>query len=164
MTKKEKKKIDNTSLNLCKNIKNNVSLLSQNELNEIFKILHKNDSKYTKNNNGVFVNLNWLDNDILVEIDNYINFCIKSNKEIKKHEIMKNIYNENMNKKKNYNPITENTEEKILDKNETVIDVEKTNKISSSMKFYLFKKKFQKKVINVTNLNNVLTHEKNLIT
>jgi hypothetical protein len=164
MTKKEKKKIDNISLNLCKNIKNNVSLLSQNELNEIFKILHKNDSKYTKNNNGVFVNLNWLDNNILIEIDNYINFCIKSNKEIKKHEIMKNIYNENMNKKKNYNPITENNEEKILDKNETVIDTEKVNKISSSMKFYLFKKKFQKKVINVTNLNNVLTHEKNLIT
>ena len=164
MTKKEKKKIDNTSLNLCKNIKNNVSLLSQNELNEIFKILHKNDSKYTKNNNGVFVNLNWLDNNILIEIDNYINFCIKSNKEIKKHEIMKNIYNENMNKKKNYNPITENTEVKTLEKNEYVIDVEKTNKISSSMKFYLFKKKFQKKVINVTNLNNVLTHEKNLIT
>ena len=164
MTKKEKKKTDNTSLNLCKNIKNNVSLLSQNELNEIFKILHKNDSKYTKNNNGVFVNLNWLDNNILIEIDNYINFCIKSNKEIKKHEIMKNIYNENMNKKKNYNPITENTEEKTLEKNENVIDVEKTNKISSSMKFYLFKKKFQKKVINVTNLNNVLTHEKNLIT
>ena len=147
MTKKEKKKIDNTSLNLCKNIKNNVSLLSQNELNEIFKILHKNDSKYTKNNNGVFVNLNWLDNNILIEIDNYINFCIKSNKEIKKHEIMKNIYNENMNKKKNYNPITENTEEKTLEKNEYVIDVEKTNKISSSMKFYLFKKKFQKKLL-----------------
>ena len=63
------------------------------------------------------LDLNWLDNDILVEIDNYINFCIKSNKEIKKHEIMKNIYNENMNKKKNYNPITENTEEKILEKN-----------------------------------------------
>ena len=164
MTKKDKKKIDNTTLNLCKNIKNNVSLLSQNELNEIFKILHKNDSKYTKNNNGIFVNLNWLDNDILIEIDNYINFCIKSNKEIKKHEIMKNIYNENMNKKKNYIPITENNEEKILDKNETVIDTEKVNKISSSMKFYLFKKKFQKKVINVTNLNNVLTHEKNLIT
>ena len=66
MTKKDKKKIDNTTLNLCKNIKNNVSLLSQNELNEIFKILHKNDSKYTKNNNGIFVNLNWLDNDILL--------------------------------------------------------------------------------------------------
>jgi hypothetical protein len=164
MTKKDKKKIDNTTLNLCKNIKNNVSLLSQNELNEIFKILHKNDSKYTKNNNGIFVNLNWLDNDILIEIDNYINFCIKSNKEIKKHEIMKNIYNENMNKKKNYIPITENNEEKILDKNETVIDTEKVNKISSSMKFYLFKKKFQKKIINITNLNNVLTHEKNLIT
>ena len=54
--------------------------------------------------------------------------------------------------------------EKILDKNETVIYTEKVNKISSSMKFYLFKKKFQKKVINVTNLNKVLTHEKNLIT
>jgi len=164
MTKKDKKKNENVTLNICNNIKNNVSLLSQNELNEIFKILHKNDSKYTKNNNGVFVNLNWLDNDILIEIDNYINFCIKSNKEIKKHEIMKNIYNENMNKKKNYNNITENNNENKIEKIEPLIDIEKTSKISSSMKFYLFKKKFQKKVINVTNLNNVLTHEKNLIT
>ena len=144
MTKKEKKKIDNTSLNLCKNIKNNVSLLSQNELNEIFKILHKNDSKYTKNNNGVFVNLNWLDNDILVDlINNYINFCIKSNKEIKKHEIMKNIYNENMNKKK-ITILLLKILKKKHQKKQNVIDVEKTNKISSSMKFYLFKKKFQK--------------------
>ena len=164
MTKKDKKKNENVTLNICNNIKNNVSLLSQNELNEIFKILHKNDSKYTKNNNGVFVNLNWLDNDILIEIDNYINFCIKSNKEIKKHEIMKNIYNENMNKKKNYNNITENNNENKIEKIEPLIDIEKTNKISSSMKFYLFKKKFQKKVINTTNLNNVLTHENNLIT
>jgi hypothetical protein len=164
MTKKDKKKNENVTLNICNNIKNNVSLLSQNELNEIFKILHKNDSKYTKNNNGVFVNLNWLDNDILIEIDNYINFCIKSNKEIKKHEIMKNIYNENMNKKKNYNNITENNNENKIEKIEPLIDIEKTSKISSSMKFYLFKKKFQKKVINTTNLNNVLTHEKNLIT
>jgi len=164
MTKKDKKKNENVTLNICNNIKNNVSLLSQNELNEIFKILHKNDSKYTKNNNGVFVNLNWLDNDILIEIDNYINFCIKSNKEIKKHEIMKNIYNENMNKKKNYNNITENNNEKKIEKIEPLIDIEKTSKISSSMKFYLFKKKFQKKVINTTNLNNVLTHENNLIT
>jgi len=95
-----KKNNENNKIDLCKKIQNDIALLSQNELNEIFKILYNNDSKYTQNNNGIFVNLNWLEYDIIIQINNYIDFCIKSHKEIKKHEIMKNMFNENLNKKK----------------------------------------------------------------
>lgn len=151
---------------LCKYIQSNINNLSQDELYEIFKILYNNNSNYTKNNNGIFVNLNWLDRNILLKIYNYINFCIKSHKEIKKHEIMKNLYNENLNKSKN-----KIKKEEIYNENNIVINEENTinntkniNKISSSMKFYLFKKKFLKKQITTNNNNcNTLIYEKYLI-
>ena len=141
---------------LCKKIQSDILLLSQNELNEIFKIVHKNKSKYTQNNNGVFVNLNWVDYKIVVQINNYIDFCIKSHKEIKKHEIMKNMYNENLNKKKK-------DDDNICDldiKESLIENTVKNSKISSSMKFYLFKKKFQKKIQTSINYTNVLSPEK----
>jgi len=151
-----KKNNENNKIDLCKKIQNDIALLSQNELNEIFKILYNNDSKYTQNNNGIFVNLNWLEYDIIIQINNYIDFCIKSHKEIKKHEIMKNMFNENLNKKKM-------EIEDIVCDNDTKDAVPENNlkvqKISSSMKFYLFKKKFQKKNLTSFNYTNVLLHE-----
>lgn len=151
-----KKYNENNKIDLCKKIQNDISLLSQNELNEIFKILYNNDSKYTQNNNGIFVNLNWLEYDIILQINNYIDFCIKSYKEIKKHEIMKNMFNENLNKKKIeiQDIVCENESKEIINENNA-----KNQKISSSMKFYLFKKKFQKKNITCINYTNVLFHE-----
>ena len=151
-----KKNNENNKIDLCKKIQNDISLLSQNELNEIFKILYNNESKYTQNNNGIFVNLNWLEYDIILQINNYIDFCIKSHKEIKKHEIMKNMFNENLNKKKMEieDIVCENESKEIIPENNT-----KVQKISSSMKFYLFKKKFQKKNITSFNYTNVLFHE-----
>ena len=165
-----KKKINQISSNverleLCKNIQTSINNLSQNELNEIFKILYNNNSTYTKNNNGIFVNLNWLNDDILLQLHNYTIFCIKSHKEIKKYEIIKNMYNETINKNKNK---TEKNDDILLDNNiDETIHVNKISKISSSMKFYLFKKKFLKKNINNTlsnnNIYNLLTHEEYLI-
>ena len=155
-----KKNNENNKINLCKKIQNDISLLSQNELNEIFKILFNNDSKYTQNNNGIFVNLNWLEYDIIVQINNYIDFCIKSHKEIKKHEIMKNMYNDNLNKKKmEVDDILDNNDSKEVVPENNV----KVQKVSSSMKFYLFKKKFQKKNQITFNYTNVLSHEKILL-
>ena len=80
-------------IDLCKKIQSNIANLSSNEIDELFKILYKNNSNYTKNNNGIFVNLNWIDEEILIEINNYINFCLKSQTEINKYEIMKNLLN-----------------------------------------------------------------------
>ncbi len=178
LKKKEKKKESNeyietniqkedsiNRLDICNNIQANIINLSQNELYEIFKILYKNDSIYTKNNNGVFVNLNWLDYDILKQIYYYINFCIKSHKEISKYELMKNMYNENLNKKKYKVDNEENFDENSYDEKniENQIINTKSLKISSSMKFYLFKKKFLKKYTNVNNVSNLLSYEEYLI-
>ena len=76
--KENQKKIENDKIELCKKIQWHISSLSQTELYEIFKILYDNNSNYTKNNNGIFVNLNWLNIDILNQINNYIILIIKN--------------------------------------------------------------------------------------
>ena len=127
--------MENTDKNeIYKNIKNGLANLSQNELEEIFKIVYSNNN-YSKNNNGIFINLCLLDNETLIKINNYINFCIKSHNEINKYEDLCNMLNDSINNK-------DKQEEQIID----ISDIAKINKqkISSSMKFYLLKKKFQK--------------------
>jgi len=123
-----------------------------NELEEIFKIIYKNNNNYSKNNNGIFINLCWLDNDTLIKINNYINFCIKSHNEINKYEDLCNMLNDSINKDKQ--------EDQIID----ITDISKINKqkISSSMKFYLLKKKFQKQQL-ATNIESYLTYDECLI-
>lgn len=152
MKNKEKKSIDknienkHNNIELCKKIQNNIHKLCLNEIDEIFKILHKHNSDYSKNNNGIFINLNWLDKNILEEIDNYINFCLLSQNEITKYEVMKNLLNDTMNhKEKEHNDIID-IEENTNNSNINIIN--NKNRVSSSMKFYLLKKKFLKKKYN----------------
>jgi hypothetical protein len=154
--------MDNKKLELCRYIQNNISKLCQTEIDEIFKILHKNNSTYTQNNNGIFVNLNWIDVEILQQLHDYVSFCIKSQTEISKYEMMKNMLNNSMvNKEKHENDI-------VLACNYTSNIIQNTGskipKVSSSMKFYLLKKKFMKKnTIVSTNMNNVLNYEEYVI-
>jgi len=149
--------MDTTNVELCKYIQSNISKLCQTEIDEIFKILYKNNSTYTQNNNGIFVNLNWVDPGILKQIHDYISFCLTSQTEINKYEIMKNMINDSMINR-----------EKSDEKNSLVysntsnvsINTVKQSKISSSMKFYLLKKKYLKHNAYVSNnINNVLNHE-----
>jgi len=144
---------------LCKDIKNKLENLTSNELEEIFKIIYKNKSNnFSKNNNGIFINLIWLNNDTLIEIDNYINFCIKSHNEINKYEVICNMLNDSINNK---DKIDENIIEPINN------DISKLpnnkQKISSSMKFYLLKKKFQKQQL-TANIESYLTHDEYIMT
>ena len=64
--------MNSNKIELCRKIQSNINNLCPNEIDEIFKILHKNNSNYTKNNNGIFVNLNWIDDEILEQLNNYI--------------------------------------------------------------------------------------------
>jgi hypothetical protein len=141
---------------MCKMIKNNINNLNSNELEEIFKIIYKSNNNYSKNNNGVFVNLSWLDNDTIIKINNYIDFCIKSHNEISKYEIICNNFSDVINNKdKLYDNNFEN--------NETIIKNNK-QKVSSYMKFYLLKKKYMKQATTIVNKNEkTLTHEEYLI-
>lgn len=151
---------DFCNIEICKFIKNNINKLCHTEIDEIFKIIHNNNSKYTQNNNGIFINLNWLDETILMQIYNYINFCLKSQSEINKYELMKNMLNDTIiNKEK----IEEKPEILLNTSNNTTLLVSK-NKVSSSMKFYLLKKRYLKKNIIVPSIiDNILTHEEYLI-
>jgi len=137
-------------IEISNNIKNNISNLNNNELEEIFKIIYKNNNNYTKNNNGVFINLNWLNDETLNQINNYINFCIKSHNEINKYEDICNMLNESINNKEEIINDANNSNNKIVINNK--------QKVSSSMKFYLLKKKFQKQQLQ-SNIENYLTYD-----
>ena len=142
---------------ICNNIKTRIANLSQNEIEEIFKIIYKNNNNYSKNNNGIFINLSWLDMETIIKIDNYINFCIKSHNEINKYEVICNMLNDSINSK---DKVDENITENLnLDTNKIMINKQK---ISSSMKFYLLKKKFQKQQL-TANIESYLTHDEYII-
>jgi hypothetical protein len=215
-------------MELCKTIQANVSKLTDNENLELFKIILDTNANYTKNNNGVFLNLNWIDEELLIKINNYISFCIKSQNEISKYELMKTLLNESINAKetngdddyrKCYTSCVsgesgersergENGESSAKGENggdggdssersengersesgancDTIVSgdlnnasndnnvingatsniVNQKHKFSSSMKFYLLKKKFMKQNISYAAcIDNDLTYEDYLIT
>ena len=168
-------------IDLCKTIQTNVSKLTENEILELFKIIVDTDANYTKNNNGVFLNLNWVDEELLNKINNYILFCIKSQNEISKYELMKTLLNDSINTKENIvdndadistivnngTDSVNNYTDVINDNNISIVpsNINQKQKFSSSMKFYLLKKKFMKQNINFnTCLDNDLTYEEYLIT
>jgi hypothetical protein len=138
-------------LELCKKIKEELGNLNQNELEEVFKIIYKTNNNYSKNNDGVIINLSWINEDILNQIYNYIIFCIKSHNEINKYEILCNNFSDVINNKDKI----DDTEIEISNKNK--------QKISSYMKFYLLKKKFSKHTIVNTKFDKTLTHEEYLL-
>jgi hypothetical protein len=139
---------------LCKKIKDNISLLNQNELEEIFKMIYKSNNNYSKNVNGININISNLDENILIEIENYINFCIKTHNEISKYENICNSFIDVINKDKPDEIFTEVPENSNKNK----------QKISSYMKFYLLKKKFTKNLnTHLNKIDKYLTHEEYLI-
>lgn len=203
-------------IDLCKTIQANVSKLTDNENLELFKIILDTNANYTKNNNGIFLNLNWIDEELLLKINNYISFCIKSQNEISKYELMKTLLNESINTKEPIvgdellstcnngccdsgegreggegcegreggdsgdgcegantnnnaggdlnnanNPNNDNNA--IIGATSNIVN--QKQKFSSSMKFYLLKKKFMKQSISYTScIDNDLTYEDYLIT
>ena len=148
---------------LCKSIQSNVIKLTSNETLELFKILIENNTNYTQNNNGVFLNLNWLEIDILSKINNYIDFCIKSQNEIIKYEIMQDMLNDSIStKQKEENFYNIPPQISVVNSNTTTIS---RQKFSSSMKFYLLKKKYMKQnIIPINVLENSLKYEDYIIT
>jgi hypothetical protein len=191
-------------IDLCKAIQMNVSKLTESENLELFKIILDTKANYTRNNNGIFLNLNWIEEELLVKINNYILFCMKSQNEISKYELMKTLLNDSINTRElatdddmtdanastaasddanavkianasnvagvATDTIATPTSDVVGDANvantESIpVSVVPKQKFSSSMKFYLLKKKFMKQNTNyATCLDNDLTYEDYLIT
>jgi hypothetical protein len=70
-------------------------ILKEEEHKEIFKIIKKNNIKFTQNSNGIFINLNKLPNQVIEEIFVFVNYCIENKNQLKidnnKRESIKKI-------------------------------------------------------------------------
>jgi hypothetical protein len=63
-----------------------VNELQLTEHVEIFKIINKNETMYSKNNNGVFINISTISDEMLEEINSFIIFCLKNKEELDAYE------------------------------------------------------------------------------
>lgn len=78
--------------NLKKSIINNSKNLKKIEYIQIFKIIHKYNIQFMENINGIFINLNNIEYNILEEINILINYIKSKNKELdNKEKILKRL-------------------------------------------------------------------------
>ena len=77
----------------CKSLVAAIETLSQTEIEEMFKMIHKRHKDYTRNNNGVFINLTWVNEELLQDLENYVCFCIRSRSELQKFESLCDVLN-----------------------------------------------------------------------
>lgn len=153
--------MDEERKEVCLKIKAELDTLSTAEVEELFKILHSNNTYYSRNNNGVFINLAWLSDDVLLKIKQYIEFCGESRKEINKYETMRKNFNIDVTLSETDEIIPENGEDIIKEEEEEEKDDQKEiKKTNTNTKFYLMKKKFQK-CQNLTNklIDDLLTYD-----
>ena len=67
-----------------KQIFDNINILVKPEQEEVFRIVRKNKVVYTENSNGIFFDLTSITDDVLEQIKEYIDFCLKTRQD---HEI-----------------------------------------------------------------------------
>lgn len=141
----------------CRKIAAAVETLSQTESEELFRILHKHRFDYTRNNHGVFINLSWVPDVVLSQMEEYIQFCHQSKHELRKYESICDALNTKLASHEE-NPVRQKKDLKSLPKaaptnrdtdtpqyaSTSSEACEKANRVSASMRFYLLKKKYAK--------------------
>jgi hypothetical protein len=65
---------DSSKIKELKELREKIKELEICENIEILKIIIKNDIKFTENSNGIFVNMNKLDDNTLEEIKSFLSF------------------------------------------------------------------------------------------
>ena len=67
-------------------LQEDVKKLDKIQQYEIYKIIKKFNNKLTENNNGIFINLSYLSNECIIEINNFIKYSIDNKKRLNKIE------------------------------------------------------------------------------
>ncbi len=164
----------------CKKAVNAIRELSTTEVDELFKLLYKDNCDYTQNNNGIFFNLSWVSEDTMTKIEQFIEFCNQSNTELVRYETLCDVLNHKMYEQQQKLAVpqikdnkemrdvvalskvtTLNRQKQQAVENEDE-DEDKRNgstKISSSMRFYLLKKRFSKPIAMTNTYENDLMAE-----
>ena len=101
-------------------------------LNEIYKIIDKNNDNYTINSNGIFINIDNLNEEILIEINNFLNYTDYTNKLLNNTKIKKiekkvesnsnQIIINNNNNNNNNNNIQSNIDIKSTNENKLILN------------------------------------------
>ena len=81
-------------------LKDEIDKLTKLEKIEVFKIIHKNNEKYTENKNGIMFDLNKCNPKTIECIQNLLNYSNDNKKELKQKDenckmILSNLKNEN---------------------------------------------------------------------
>lgn len=79
----------------CQHIVDATGSLSPTEIDELFKILHANGCDYSRNDNGVFVNLRWVDDAVVRKIEQFLAFCNRNRVELEKYERLRRLLTDN---------------------------------------------------------------------
>ena len=148
----------------CRRIVHNIDTLSQNEVEELFRMIHRHNYNYTRNNHGVFINLSWIPEDMVVLMENYIEFCHRSKVELQKYESICDVLSTRMHEDREKDAALNTTVpyQRSITSYAKQVDAsgDKSNaKISTSLRFYLLKKKFAKLSSLPNNYENDLKQE-----
>lgn len=119
-------------------IKSKIEKLDKNESIEIFKIILKNQINYSQNNNGIFIDLNGLTQNSIVEIKAFIEFIDENKKHIqeierkmKQNKISLDTKNFDRNSKfevmicSDYSPFITDFDDNFIQEEEEVLSIEK---------------------------------------
>jgi hypothetical protein len=128
-----------------------VRALSTTELEELFKILHISSCEYSRNNNGIFMNLKWLSESMLVKIERFIDFCAKSRRELDKYETLRQELHLSFQSSRVASRGPAPDEPSAVEAPTPAeaaaahdADARRAARLNSSMRFYLLKKRFAK--------------------
>ncbi len=78
----------NASIKKKKKLLESVKNLSNIEYNEIFNIIQENNCQYSGNNNGIFINLQNVNDEIIDKIFNFLEFIKKKKEELNEKDVV----------------------------------------------------------------------------
>lgn len=70
--------------------------LSKPEMEELFRILERAKCPYTCNNHGVFINLSWVPESVIFDMEKFINYCKECREELDNYDLLQTQYSDNM--------------------------------------------------------------------
>ena len=88
------------------NIKDTIEKSSKEHQIEILKILIENKVMVNENNNGIFINLSNVNNNIILKLQNYLNYIAEQEKTLDTFEHTKEEYKDNNDLSKDNNDLS----------------------------------------------------------
>lgn len=82
---------------LKEKVKDQVEKLEDNEQLQVFQIVRKYTSQYTRTDTGVFVSMDSLPSECVAEIETYIRFCADQKKQNEEHAKLRKTYEKLIN-------------------------------------------------------------------